>query len=431
MTTIRPKERDAVIQSLRAGVVPRQGQRLIQVGRARELDALLKDIDRIADGGSAFRLLVGDYGSGKSFLLSLVRAMALERKLVTMHADFTPQRRLHGGNGQTRSLYAELTKNMATRTKPEGAALQGVIEKFVSKVQEECQQTGSQAESAIRRRLLPLGDMVHGFDFATVIAAYCKGHTDANDQLQGDAVRWLRGEFTTKGEARQALGVRSIVDDATVYDQLKLLARFVRIAGYAGLLVCLDEAVNLYKIANAQARNMNFEEILRILNDALQGSAEGLGFIIGGTVEFVTDPRRGLYSYQALQSRLADNSFAGAQLVDYSGAQLRLDSLTAEDFYVLLRNLRHVYASGDPMSYLVPDEALTAFMAHCASRLGNSYFRSPRTTVTTFINFLSVLEQNPGAQWQKLLGQVTVNADNGADADKVTAADSEMAEFKL
>ncbi|MHB9838902.1 ATP-binding protein [Paraburkholderia terrae] len=435
MTTIRPRDRDAVLQSLRAGVVPRIGQHLIQVGRAHELEALLKDIERVADGGSAFRIVVGEYGAGKTFFLNLVRAIALEKKLVTVHADLNPDRRLHASSGQARSLYAELVKNMATRTKPEGGALAGVVEKFIGQAKTEAKATGRTSDEVIRAQLSQLTEMVNGYDFADVIAAYCRGFEEGNEKLKSDAVRWLRGEFTTRTDARQALGVRTIVDDASMYDQLKLLGRFVRLAGYSGLMVCLDEMVNLYKLANVQARNANYEQILRILNDSLQGTAEGVGFVLGGTPEFLLDTRRGLYSYAALQSRLAENAFATNGLVDYSGPVIRLAALTPEDFYVLLDKLRIVYAFGDASKALVPEEAIPAFMAHCATRLGEAYFRTPRTTITAFINFLAVLEQNPSADWRELIGSMDIERDTGGAADIVNDAspdsDDELASFRL
>lgn len=431
MSTIRAKDRDAVIQSLRAGVVPRVGQHLIQVGRVKELEALMKDVERIADAGSGFRVVIGEYGSGKTFFLNLVRAIAMEKKLVTMHADLNPDRRLHATGGQARSLYAELAKNLSTRTKPDGGALAGVVEKFIAQAKSEAKTSGKPSEAIVRERLDHLSEMVNGYDFAEVIAAYCRGFDEGNEQLKSDAIRWLRGEFTTKTDARAALGVRTIIDDASIYDQLKLLARFIRLAGYSGLMVCLDELVNLYKLSNTQARNANYEQILRILNDSLQGSAEGLGIVLGGTPEFLMDTRRGLYSYTALQSRLAENTFAKAGMVDYSGPVLRLASLTPEDFYVLLNKLRHVYAGGDSVKYLVPDEAIPAFMAHCAQRLGEAYFRTPRTTITAFINLLAILEQNPAADWKELLGHVAVEQDTGGVADTAVEDDDELASFKL
>ncbi len=237
-----------------------------------------------------------------------------------------------------------------------------------------------------------------------------------------------------KTDARSALGVRTIIDDASVYDQLKLLGRFMRLAGFGGLLVCLDELVNLYKLANTQARNANYEQLLRILNDSLQGSAEGLGFILGGTPEFLFDTRRGLYSYEALQSRLTANSFAKDGLVDFSGPVLRLSSLSAEEFYVLLTKIRLVFAAGDEARFLVPNEALEAFMNRCMKRLGESYFRTPRTTITAFISLLAVLEQNPGADWRDLLEQTEIARDLGGEADTGTfgnpEGDEELATFK-
>lgn len=433
MSTIRPKDRDAVIQSLRAGVVPRSGQHLIQVGRAREIETLVADIERIADGGSGFRVVIGEYGAGKTFFLNLVRAVAMEKKLVVASADLNPDRRLHASGGQARSLYAELMRNMSTRTKPDGGALGGIVEKFIATAKTEAKAAGQSTETVIRQKLDHLTELVNGYDFADVIAAYCRGFEEGNEQLKADAIRWLRGEFSTKTDARQALGVRTIVDDAAVYDQLKLVARFVRLAGFSGLLVSLDELVNLYKLANTQARNANYEQILRILNDSLQGTAVGLGFVLGGTPEFLLDTRRGLFSYPALQSRLAQNTFASGGLVDFSGPVVRLASLTPEDFYVLLQKIRHVNAAGDEAKYLLPDQGVYSFMEHCSKRIGDTYFRTPRTTITAFINLLAVLEQNAGATWQDLLGGIDVLPDTGATGDLAVEADGddEFASFKM
>jgi hypothetical protein len=432
-TLIRPKDRDAVIQSLRAGVVPRSGQHLIQVGRTREIETLVSDITRIADGGSGFRTVIGEYGAGKTFFLNLVRAVALEKKLVVASADLNPDRRLHASGGQARSLYAELMRNISTRTKPEGGALSGIVEKFIATAQTEARTSGASTENVIRQKLEQLTELVNGYDFADVIAAYCRGVEEGNEQLKSDAVRWLRGEFTTRTDAKQALGVRTIVDDAAVYDQLKLMARFVRLAGFAGLLVSLDELVNLYKLANTQARNANYEQILRILNDSLQGNAVGLGFVLGGTPEFLLDTRRGLYSYPALQSRLSQNTFAAGGLVDFSGPVVRLSSLTPEDFYVLLQKIRFVFSGGDDSKQLLPDNGIFSFMEHCSKRIGDTYFRTPRTTITSFVNLLAVLEQNPGTQWQAMLGGLEVTADTGAanDLNVEAEGDDELSSFKL
>jgi hypothetical protein len=418
MTTverIRPKHRDAIIQSLRAGVVPRTGQQHIQVGRAAEVQALVQDIARVGDGGSTIRFIIGEYGSGKTFFLHLVRSIALEKQLVTAHADLSPERRIQATGGQARSLYAELMRNVATRGKPDGGALPSVVERFVTSALTDSKVRGVGAETVIREKLDALTELVGGYDFAEVIAAYWRGHDRGDEVLKAAAIRWLRGEFGTKTEARQALGVRTIVDDANMYDQLKLLSRFTRLAGFGGLLLCLDELVNLYKLANTQARNANYEQILRILNDCLQGTANGMGILLGGTPDFLLDTRRGLYSYQALQTRLAENTFATGSVVDHSGPVLKLANLTPEDLYVLLGKIRHVYAGGDPAEYLLPDEALSAFMAYCSEHVGDAYFRTPRNSITAFVNLLAVLEQNPSVSWREFLGNVQVVVEANPD----------------
>jgi hypothetical protein len=433
---IRPRERDAIIQSLRAGVTPKTGLQHIQVGRVREVEALLKDIDRICDGGSAFRLLIGDFGSGKTFFLQLIRTIALERGLVTVHGDLSPDRRLHATGGQAKNLYAELMRNMATRTKPDGNALPSVVERFITEARRQADANGADVNTVIAERLKGLSELVGGYDFAHVISAYWKGYEQDNEQLKSDTIRWLRGEFETKTDARNALGVRTFVDDASVYDQFKLLSLFVKQAGYKGLFVNLDEMVNLYKLSNQKARTSNYEQILRMLNDCLQGSANHLGFLLGGTPDFLLDPRKGLYSYEALQSRLAENAFAkAAGVADYNSTTLHLANLAPEEILILLRNLRHVYASGDPAKYLVPDAALASFLAHCSKKIGDAYFRTPRNTIKAFVDILAVLEQNPTMQWTQLIDQVCVDQESNTDMAEIPteASDSkdDLATFRL
>ena len=431
---VKRRERDVIIQALRAGVVPRLGLHHIQVGRGREIEEMVKDVGRISDAGSSIRLIIGEYGSGKTFFLNLVRLIALEKGLVTISADLAPDRRVHATGGQARSLFAELARNMATRSRPDGGALPSVVERFISQAAREAQ--NGDISSVIHRKLSHLEEWVGGYEFAAVISRYWEGHESGNEALKSAALRWLRAEFATRTDARSALGVRTIIDDASVYDHLKLFSSFVRLAGYGGLLVSLDEMVNLYKLSNSQARKSNYEQILRILNDVLQGSASHVGFLLGGTPEFLFDTRRGLYSYEALQSRLPANTFARGDHVDLSGPVIQLQNLTPEDLYVLLTNVRRVFQAGDNKRISLPDEALKAFMVHCSQRIGEAYFRTPRNTVTAFVNLLSVLEQNPGVDWRTLLDDIEVPNDTGDDmsdvADGVDGdSDDSLASFRL
>ena len=408
----------------------------IQVGRFNELQALIKDIDDIADGGAAFRLIVGDYGSGKTFFLSVVRSIALEKKLVTVNADLSPDRRIHATSGQAKSLYSELMRNMSTRNKPDGNALSSVVEGFISVSRKEADETGSDTNTIIQKKLAALTELVGGYDFAKVIENYWTGYETNNDELKSNAIRWLRAEYDTKTDARRDLGVRSIISDASFYDSLKILSLFVQQTGYKGLLVNLDEMVNLYKLNSSQARKSNYEQILRILNDCRQGSAEHIGFLLGGTPEFLLDTRKGLYSYDALQTRLAGNSFAEkAGVIDYSAPALHLANLTPEELYILLKNLRHVYAGGDETKYLAPDESLQAFLEHCSKTIGDSYFRTPRNTIKAFLDMLTVIDQSPDTTWDQLIEATAIEAEISSDADiEVTAdadKDDEFANFSL
>lgn len=429
---IRAKERDAIIQSLKAGVTPKIGIQYIQVGRVNELKAMIQDIQRIEDGGAAFRLIIGDYGSGKTFFMSVVRAIALERKFVTLHADLSPDRRLHATGGQAKNLYSELMKNMSTRNKPDGNALTSVVEKFITQVQKEAESNDYSVEKVIHKRLTAISEMVGGYDFAKVIEIYWKASEEDNEHLKACAIKWLRAEYSTKTDARNDLGVRTIISDAFFYDALKIMSLFVRQAGYSGLLVNLDEMVNLYKLSNTQARKSNYEQILRILNDCLQGNAEYIGFLLGGTPEFLLDPYKGLYSYEALQTRLAENNFAKqADVIDYSSPALHLACLSPEELYILLKNLRHIYASGDSTKYLVPDDSLTAFLIHCNQTIGEAYFKTPRNTIKAFLDMLTVIEQHPEISWQQLLESLKIEEEKNSDMEIEIENDDNLTDFRL
>ena len=427
---IKPRERDTIIQALKAGVVPKLGLRHLQVGRAQEIEQLVQDIDRIGDGGSSIRFIIGEYGSGKTFFLNLVRIIAIEKGMVVLSADLAPDRRIHATAGQARSLYAELTRNASTRSKPNGGAVASIVERFVTQAIRTAEGNGNSPQFVIREKLEHLEELAGGYDFATVVGRYWEGYDTGDEDLKSASIRWLRGEFSTRTDARKSLGVRTIVDDANVYDKLKLLALFVRESGYKGLVISLDELVNLYKLSSVKARNSNYEQILRILNDVLQGNANNIGFILGGTPEFLMDTRRGLYSYEALQTRLAENTFAIDGIVDNSGPVIRLANLTPEDLFVLLTNIREVMSNNKTN---IPDEALTEFMKHCSKRIGEAYFRTPRNTVKAFVDLLSILDQNPSLDWQSLLGTVSIDKDGGEDLSDISDEETndELTSFKL
>lgn len=422
VTKLAPRDRDIIMQALAAGVVPRVGLAHLQVGRARETAAMVSDVDRVADGGSAVRFVIGEYGAGKTFFLNLVRLVAMERKCVTVHADLSPERRLHANEGQARALYAEAVKNMATRTKPEGGALQAVVEKFVTSCM--VQSDSPSTDKQIERRLAAMYEFSGGFDFVEAVKLYAKGVENGDDVAKVNALRWIRGEFPNKTEARAATGIKATVDASGIYDALKLLSVFVRAAGYAGMFVVFDEMVNIYKLQHPQARSKNHEQILTIVNDLLQGHVAGMAVVFGGTPEFLTDTRRGLYSYEALQSRLSENAFAINGAVDFSGPVIRLQKLTQEELFLLLSKVSAVFAS-DGKHNGVGSETVKAFMAHCFRKVGESYFRTPRNTVKAFAQFLAVLDQNPGINPSSLLSGVEIARDDGAKADMVSEEDDE------
>ncbi|PQO46137.1 ATP-binding protein [Blastopirellula marina] len=434
-----PRERNAILQSLAAGVVPAIGLQHIQVGRLKEVEALIRDLKLVEEGAASVRFIVGRFGSGKTFFLNLIKSVAQQRKFVVAQADVTTDRRLYGTSGQAQSLYSELMRNLSTRSRPDGNALSNVVERWIGEVDHEIRSGGGDDEDVKRefgRRLRPLQDLVSGFDFVTVMTKYYEGYLAHNDALQDAALRWLRAEYNTKTEAREELGVRSIIDDTGFYDYLKLFASFVRIAGYAGLMVNIDELVVLsHRLSNTSSRNRNYEAILRIINDCLQGRVEGLAFLFAGTDECMEDPRRGLYSYEALATRLAPNRYATEGQQDFASPVIKLENLRPEDCFVLLANIRRVHAGLGEENHFIPNEGIEGYLNDCNARLGAAYFQTPRDTVKDFVNLLNMLEQDSTRTWNDLIrSNVFANTRAASESEGFStfvSDDDDLSEFKL
>ena len=403
-----------IINSLKGGVVPRVGLPYITVGRDREVAALLHDLDLVADGGASFRFLVGRYGSGKSFLLQTIRNHAMGRGFVVADADLSPERRLQGTGGQGLATYRELIRNLSTKTRPEGGALNLVLDRWVSNVQSQVTlEDGLTPEDpafadAMERRIVgtmaSVQELVHGYDFARLLTMYWRAHLEGDDETKANVTKWFRGEYRNKTEARRELGVNIVIGDDDWYDYLKILATFLVGAGYKGLVILLDEMVNLYKIPNAVSRQYNYEKVLTMYNDTLQGKAHHLGIIMSGTPQAIEDRRRGLYSYEALRSRLTQGRFSQDGLVDMLAPVIRLEPLTHEELLVLVEKLADIHAGLFGYQRTITQDELVRFLETEYGRVGADTHLTPREVIRDFVEMLDILSQNPGVTVEQLLG---------------------------
>lgn len=402
-----------VLNSLKGGVVPRIGLPYITVGRKNEIEALLRDVDIISDGGASFRFIVGRYGSGKSFLIQTIRNYVMDRGFIVADADLSPERRLQGTRGQGLATYRELIGNLSTKTKPEGGALTLVLDRWISGVQAQAvQETGLEpGDPALTRAVdqkiyavtSAVSELVHGFEFARLLSLYYHAYADNDDELKAKVVRWFRGEYTLKKEAKEELGVNILITDDDWYDYLKIFAVFFRMAGYAGMMIFIDELVNLYKIPNAITRQYNYEKLLTMYNDTLQGKARYLGIIMGATPQAVEDKRRGLYSYEALRSRLAEGKFSRPGARDLLAPVIRLEPLTPEEMLVLCEKLSAMHADLYGYEARTGTGDLAEFIKLEYSRIGADQNITPREVIRDFIELLDLLYQNPGMTIEDLL----------------------------
>lgn len=427
-----------LMNSLKGGVVPRIGLPYVTVGRKAEIDALLRDVDVIADGGASFRFIVGKYGSGKSFLLQTIRNYVMAKNFVVVDADLSPERRLQGTRGQGLATYKELIRNMSTKTKPEGGALPLVLDRWISSVQQETAasagmdvmdpQLAPLVEKRISAVICALNEMVHGFDFARLLTLYYRAHISGDDETKAKVLKWFRGEYTTKTEARQELGVNIIITDDDWYEYLKLFACFLKQANYAGMLILIDELVNIYKIPNAITRQYNYEKILTMYNDTMQGKAQHLGIILCGTPQCMEDPRRGVYSYEALRSRLAEGRFSGEHQ-DLLSPVIRLQPLTLEEMLILVEKLADIHAGLYEYPQIVTQQDMVDFIEIEFGRIGADAHITPREVIRDFIEVLDIVYQNPEVKVRALLGSEDfAYAQNAVQEEE---AGRQFAEFEL
>jgi hypothetical protein len=416
VNNIYPPKRitNTILNALKGGVVPRIGLEYITVGRDAEISALLHDIDIIADGGAAFRFVVGQYGSGKSFLLQTIRNYATEKGFVVVDCDLSPERRFVGTKGQGLAAYKELIQNMSTKTKPDGGALPLILEKWISSIQTRVllEQNGSDTaaafESRVEREIFAvigsLEGMVNGFEFAKAVMLYYRAYNASDDRLKSSIIRWFRGEYQTKTEAKNELGINFVVSDENWYDFIKVFALFMVHAGYKGLLIIVDELVNIFKIAHTQTRQSNYEKILTMYNDVLQGKARHIGFLLGGTPQCIEDKYKGVFSYEALRSRLSAGHYASDDIKDMLAPIIRLDMLTHEEMYVLIEKLSGMHGQLFDYTPRLAHEDLVAFLTEEYNRVGAKTHITPREIIRDFIELLNILYQNPDKDAASILG---------------------------
>lgn len=428
-----------VLNSLKGGVVPRIGLPYITVGRKNEIAALLHDVDIVSEGGASFRFIVGRYGSGKSFLIQTIRNYVMDKGFIVADADLSPERRLHGTKGQGLATYRELIGNLSTKTKPEGGALTLILDRWISAVQSEAMlendltaddpALAQATDKKIFEVTSSVSELVHGFEFAKLLSEYYRAYTAGDDDLKAKVVRWFRAEYSNKTEAKEALGVNMIINDDNWYEYLKLFAVFFRLAGYKGLMIMIDELVNIFKIPNSITRQYNYEKILTMYNDTLQGKAKYLGIIMGATPQALEDKRRGIYSYEALRSRLSEGKFSRPGTRDMLAPVIRLEALTPEEMLVLCEKLADMHSGLYDYKRRITTADLTDFIKIEYGRIGADQNITPREVIRDFIELLDLLYQNPDITVTEMLNSDEFSyAETQAVSDK---KDDNYAEFTI
>lgn len=414
---VNKRDSQAILNSLIGGVVPSRGLQHILVGRIAEANQIMKDLQEVKEGSTKVKFFIGAFGSGKSFIQGLIQQIGFKEKFVVAKADFTPERRLYGNDRKAVATYTELVKNIAVSSKPEGNALKIILEKWISDVLSKVvqvkgydnvdfqnEQFVKDIKTEMNELILAMDNLTGGYDFALVISSYFEGYVDDDEELQRKALKWIRGEYTTKTEARTDLGVSTIIDDLNYYEYIKVLANFIRSIGYSGLIINFDEAINLYKITHPQTREKNYETILKIFNDMLQGSLEGIYITFCGTPEFLEDERRGLFSYQALKRRLVSNKFETTDFRDMSQPVIKLVPLDHNEIFVLITKLKEIHEAHYSYESGITQEEIASFLKREFEKMGSLEHLTVGSIIRDFLGALNILYQNPHYDKKEIFG---------------------------
>lgn len=418
---ISPREAASIIDALTAGVVPNSGIRSIVVGRDKEVSAIVESLKNVADGQNVMKFWIGEFGSGKSFMFHLMKAIALKMKFVVASADFNPDIRVYSNDGKSVALYRQLMNNLSIQTKPDGGALTILLEKWIGNIVTEVSSENKISPSELQlpennylvevkiSQIINSMTDAGGFDIGLVISRYFQGYIKGNDQLRRNALKWLQGEYVSKIEARQALGVHEIVNDQNYFDILCCLSKLFVSMGYAGFLINMDEAINLYKIPLSPMREKNYEKLLSFYNYCYQGNGKNMFINVAGTKDFLYNERRGLYSYEALRTRLMPNKYTSKSVIDFSQPVIVIEPIGMEDILILLNNLRDIFNLRHNSNLEITDEQVVMFMEELYNRPGASEFLLPRDVIRDFLNILSTLRQNPQIRFEDLIKRLPLH----------------------
>ena len=430
-SNVKPREATAIINSLNGGVVPKVGIQHITVGRKKEIDAMLKALAEVGNGHSIVKFWIGAFGSGKSFMLHLLNTVAMKKKFVVSNADFTPEKRLYANDRKAVAFYSTIIDNLSISTKPDGGALEILLEKWIERTMMDISErmnisisdlSHEKNSQVVKDKILKTINSIEGvgtFNFGVVVMKYFEGYMDDNTILRKNAIRWLKGEYTTKTEARQDLGVREIINDLNYYDMLKIFSAFFTSIGFKGFMINMDEAINLYKIPHRQMRDKNYEKILTIYNDCFQGNTKHLFFNIAGTVEFLENVNRGLFSYDALKTRLEGNKYETMELRDFSQPVIKLQPLNHNEIFVLLQKIKLIFDTNYSVKIDFSDEEIRQFMEHVLNQPGANEFLTPREIIRDFLNILNILRQNPNYDKSKLMSSFKVKDSQEIDLSEL------------
>lgn len=413
---INPKEADNIIKALEAGVVPRRGIQHLLVGRHKEVEEVILILDNIKQGESDIRFWVGDFGSGKSFMMRTIESLAVQKNFAVSTIDLTPTRRFYASDGKAQSLYNEIVDNIIIQTSQDGNAIKTIIEEWINSiitsVSERDKIPASQLlvkenKGIIEKEILNITSSFKSvglsYELGQAISKYYEGLMEDNQVLKLKALRWIRGDISTKTESKNELGIKRIINDDNWYEAIKNLAELFSDIGYSGFVINFDEAVNLYKLPMSQTRERNYEKILNIFNECKSNTARGLFVNFGATRKTIFDERRGMSSYGALKGRLGNESSLDSKLINTNKTVLPLKPLTTEEIYTLLENLKNIYNIHYRLDIDMTMENIKLYMEEQLNRPGALEFLTPRAVIKDFLEILDMIRQNPDVETETII----------------------------
>lgn len=383
-----------IIDSLRNGTVPAEGTENIAVGIDEELTEIQDQIERTREDKSAFKFIIGDYGSGKTFFSTSVREMAYDKKFVVSSVVISQETPLH----KFEELYRKIMEGMRTSENKKIPAFNFILEEWLLNIEdkvieiegldpyEDSKKFQIEMNKRINEELMIVGSIAASF--ANAIRAFYKAKYEGDTVLAQGAVAWLKGD-NVRAELKSKLGVIGTITRENSFEFFRALLQMIKTAGYEGLMIILDEVETVQKLVRKDMRSAAYENLRFFIDESDRNSFPSCFFLYTGTTDLM-ESEKGFKSLEPLYQRIKVEREKGDKFKNLRQPVMFLDGLNRDRLYEVACRVRNIH--GQVYSWMPNDKLTDDFIKRLINDMtlgfGGEINIGPRGFLRTLIDIL-------------------------------------------